>query len=261
MLAQFNASNAAGSVFRGGSNTTHYGAMYNDRIHFDPQYLDAAAAGGATALREIANTALHEAAHVLGFSHPAGPTWSGGQDYYSDVPFKPLEPRTKLMHQILTRGARLALFGLATITADAACQSVHPELAAVNTVLDFRLNWIGDATPLNACSVYTATGRPADFPAGILPPLARGLDRIEAPCDGRAPGVPGAWTPEVLVDSIAVHGETATVFLTIHKGELTYREEYSLVNPSANRWGMKEVRTWGAVREYPSRPRTPASSE
>lgn len=94
MLAQFNASYAAGDVFRGGSNTTHYGAMYNDRIHFDPQYLDAAASGNAAARREIANTALHEAAHVLGYDHPTAPTWVGNQDYYSDVPFNLLSPGT-----------------------------------------------------------------------------------------------------------------------------------------------------------------------
>lgn len=92
MLTQFNASYAAGNVFRGGSNTSHYGATYLDRIHFDPEWLDAAAAGDATALREIANTALHEAAHVLGYDHPNGATWSGGQDYYSDPPFNLLSP-------------------------------------------------------------------------------------------------------------------------------------------------------------------------
>lgn len=161
------------------------------------------------------------------------------------------------MHQILTRGARLALLGLVTIAADAGCQHVSREIAAVNTVVDFRLNWVGDETPFNACSVYTATGRPVDFPAGVLPPLARGLDRTTAPCDGRIPGIPGAWIPEVLVDSIAVRGETATVYLTVRKGEISYHEVYSLVNPSARRWGMNEVRTWGATREYPVRP--PAS--
>ena len=165
------------------------------------------------------------------------------------------------MHQILTRGAGLAFLGIVMSAVDAACQSVSGELAAVNTVLDFRLNWVGDATKFNACSVYNATGRPADFPARILPPLARGLDHTSVPCEGRAPGVPGAWTPEVLVDSIAVHGESATVLLTIRKGEISYREEYSLVNPSASRWGMNEVRTFGALREYPARPPAPSSPE
>jgi hypothetical protein len=94
MLNQFNSSYAAGNVFRGGTNTTHYGATYLARIHFDPLFLDGAAAGNAAMLREIANTALHEAAHVLGYDHPTPPTWVGTQDYYSDVPFNLLSPGT-----------------------------------------------------------------------------------------------------------------------------------------------------------------------
>lgn len=92
MLRQFNASLTGGTVFRGGSVTGHYGAVYNDRIHFDPDYLEFAAAGDYDALREIANTALHEAAHVLDYQHPTGPTWVNGQDYYSDTPFNLLSP-------------------------------------------------------------------------------------------------------------------------------------------------------------------------
>jgi hypothetical protein len=92
MLRQFNSSYSAGQVLRGGSDTSHFGATYNDRIHFDPSWLDAAAQGDATALREIANTALHEAAHVLDYQHPTLPTWVNGQDYYSDPPFNLLSP-------------------------------------------------------------------------------------------------------------------------------------------------------------------------
>jgi hypothetical protein len=165
------------------------------------------------------------------------------------------------MPSVLTRTVGLSLLGLAALATDARGQSGSREIAAVNTVLDFRLNWVGDATPFNACSVYTLTGRPADFPAGILTPLARGLDRTGPPCERRAPNVAGAWTPEVLVDSISVHDTTATVYLTVRKGEISYFEVYSLVNPSATRWGLNEVRTWGAVREYPSRPPAPASPE
>lgn len=92
MLRQFNASYTGGTVFRGGTATTHYGAMYNDRIHFDPDLLAFAAAGDQASLREVATTALHEAAHVLDYQHPTPPTWVGSQDYYSDVPFNLLSP-------------------------------------------------------------------------------------------------------------------------------------------------------------------------
>lgn len=156
------------------------------------------------------------------------------------------------MHSLLTRGGRLALASLVVLTSEVGCQSTPAQTAAVNTVMDFRLNWVGDSTPFNACSAYQAVGRPADFPAGILPGLRRGLDRPgNAPCEGRTPGTPGAWRPEVVVDSVSVRGETAIVYVTVRKDEISYREDYSLVNPSSGRWGMNEVRTWGAVREYP----------
>jgi hypothetical protein len=87
-LASFN----SGMVFRGGSNTTgaqaHYGATIDQRIHFDPWALDAAMSSAADQ-RELANTALHEAAHVLGFTHPSEADANG---IYTDVPFNLLPP-------------------------------------------------------------------------------------------------------------------------------------------------------------------------
>jgi hypothetical protein len=63
------------------------------RMHFDPSELDAATAGDPNALRDLANTALHEAAHALGYDHPNGfvnfPPY-GPQ--YTDSPFNLLSP-------------------------------------------------------------------------------------------------------------------------------------------------------------------------
>lgn len=165
------------------------------------------------------------------------------------------------MHSVLTRGAGLALLALASFAVEARCQSTSPELAAVNTVLDWRLNWLGDATPFNACAVYEAAGRPANFPAGIQPGLVRGLDRTSDPCAGRVPAQPGALRREVVVDSIVVNGQSATVYVTVSKGEMSYHECYSLVNPSPQLWGLAEVRSSGALREYPARPPTSSDSQ
>jgi hypothetical protein len=159
------------------------------------------------------------------------------------------------MHQVLTRRTRIALAGLAVLVAsEAAGQNSAARMAAVNGVIGFRVNWMGDAMPFDACSIYQVAERPADFPEGISPPLRRALDRTERPCENRAPGIPGAWTPAVTVDSMAISGDTAAVFATVRKGEISYHEEYTLVRGLPGRWSTREVRIWGALREYPIRP-------
>ena len=91
MRDRFTQSFNAGTVFRGGSDLTvgrHYGATYESRIHFDPWLLGRAAGGSTSDLRELANTALHEAAHVLRLQHPNGET----NGIYTDQPFNLLPP-------------------------------------------------------------------------------------------------------------------------------------------------------------------------
>lgn len=93
---------AAGAVFRGAFDSdatndpygSHYGmATPGGNIHFDPLALEAANAGSADARREVAITALHEAAHRQGFHHPTYPKFDSlGRDSYSDPPFHRLSP-------------------------------------------------------------------------------------------------------------------------------------------------------------------------
>lgn len=99
MTSWFNAAFAAGDVFRGAydsnslTDPAHYGMYNNGNIHFDPAGLDAANAGDVEAIREIAITALHEAAHRLGYAHLTPPTFDAqGRDYYVDHPFNRLNP-------------------------------------------------------------------------------------------------------------------------------------------------------------------------
>jgi hypothetical protein len=93
----------SGDVFRGGfdsdstndPNGEHYGSYdpTTSNIHFDPWGLDGAAAGNAADLLEVAITALHEGAHWGGKLHPTAPTFDSlGRDYYTDEPFKFLNP-------------------------------------------------------------------------------------------------------------------------------------------------------------------------
>lgn len=101
MLDKFNSMLAADPplVFRGATVTQpgdpgvppHTGGYDKNtgHMHFEQDLLDAAASGDPKALREIANTALHEAAHALGFEHtdsvasPWGPLYT--EDYFNKL--------------------------------------------------------------------------------------------------------------------------------------------------------------------------------
>jgi hypothetical protein len=91
----FVAAYADGRVYRGAFNTGlpgdsayHYGATdpADVTIHFDPWLLDSAATGNPRWIAQIANTALHEAAHILGKDHPSGGVTVGhwGMMYVDD---------------------------------------------------------------------------------------------------------------------------------------------------------------------------------
>lgn len=89
---------ADGHVYRGGSNTRagegiapHFAAYdpYTNTMHFDPMWLDSAATGQSKFIQDLANSALHEMAHALGFDHSepiAG--------FYSEEYFNRLSPGT-----------------------------------------------------------------------------------------------------------------------------------------------------------------------
>jgi hypothetical protein len=74
----------ADRVYRGAFNTNlppnrpfHY-AEYDPntiKLHFEPWLLDSAATGNPRWIAQLANTALHEAAHILGHNHPDTEGW------------------------------------------------------------------------------------------------------------------------------------------------------------------------------------------
>lgn len=162
------------------------------------------------------------------------------------------------MHRILRRVVLPAFTAGGVFATGAPCQAVNSKLDAVNTVLDFRINWVGDFTKFDACSIFEAVGKPADFPRGVLSPFLRALDSAAPDCGNPRSEESPASGSRVVVDSIAIHAESATTYITVHKGEQVYREDYHLVNrtPGAP-WGLREVRTWGATRAYPSQPSPP----
>lgn len=101
MLNNFNLLLGLGRVYEGGSDTPatdsleHYGAWSpgTRNLHFDPWALKAATTG-SNAAWQIANTALHEAAHYLGYNH-SDPTiipYRGRTPVYQEAYFKDLNP-------------------------------------------------------------------------------------------------------------------------------------------------------------------------
>jgi hypothetical protein len=101
LKAEYDRMLASGVVFRGGYDTppndphtgVHYGAYdpVSRTMHFEPSALDAANAGDAAMRRSLVNTALHEAAHSLQFTH-TDPVMSGSYDLYAEAPFNLLSP-------------------------------------------------------------------------------------------------------------------------------------------------------------------------
>jgi hypothetical protein len=101
MKAEFDRLMAAGDVYRGKFDTppndsitpVHVGAYdpVSKTIHFEPSAMDAANRGDPDAIRNVVNTALHEAAHSLGLRH-SDPVWMGSYDLYAEAPFNLLSP-------------------------------------------------------------------------------------------------------------------------------------------------------------------------
>jgi hypothetical protein len=128
---------------------------------------------------------------------------------------------------------------------------------AIQTVLDFRANWVGDSTAVDACSVYKVLGSPPDFPSRLQPSVRSLLDRTSGVC---AEGGVSAQQPlnYVRVDSIAFDGDSAAlVYVEVRKqNEQRYFETYNLggLDRDLPLGWVREVRTWGVGRLYPVRP-------
>lgn len=165
------------------------------------------------------------------------------------------------MHPVLKRAAvcsALALAGTASLAG--AQRTTVPETTAINAVLAYRWAWLGDSTRVDACSVFTALGRPDAFPAGIDPQLARLLDRVVEPCaPDSARAQARADHRRVVVDSLVRMDSVVRVNLTVERGEHIHRERYLIHALGTGGW-VKEMTTWGVERVHWRRPRPPAAS-
>lgn len=103
LKAEYDRLFSAGKVYRGRSDTqpgdpltpVHVGAYdpISGTMHFEPAALDAANTRDPAAMRSLVNTALHESAHALGYTH-TDPVWAGTYDLYAEAPFNLLSPGT-----------------------------------------------------------------------------------------------------------------------------------------------------------------------
>lgn len=136
-------------------------------------------------------------------------------------------------------------------------------LAVVNAVLQFRLYWMEDATPVDVCSLYVQAGRPAGFPAGIPTELRDALGLlsgvaavIDPPvCPASADAVPKPRLVQFV--RMAVADSVATVRLSVRKGDQAHLEDYSVRRGALGGWVAVEVRLWGTLYVHPPRPDRP----
>lgn len=156
------------------------------------------------------------------------------------------------MHQVVARTVLLGIAALLHGTSASAQSTVDSaRIAAVNTVIDYRVTWMEDSTPFDACSVYGGMGRPANFSAVLARPARQVVAHDTAPC--AATSGAGARRPSrvVRVDSVALGDTLGTVRLTVRKGEKRIIETYTLRRFSNGPgWGVRAVTLTGALRVY-----------
>lgn len=151
--------------------------------------------------------------------------------------------------------ARFALFGVLALlhgtfasaqsTADAA------KIAAVNTVIDYRVVWMEDPTPFDACSVFEGMGMPMNF-SSVLTRQARQVVAVETePCRSALGGAVQRPSRFVRIDSVALRDTVGSVVVTVRKGEKRIIETYALRRFSdGSGWGVRAVTLTGALRVY-----------
>lgn len=159
------------------------------------------------------------------------------------------------MHTILKIGAvaSASLALLFSVAAYGQQGNASATTAAINAVIAFRTEWLGDATRFDGCSVYTALGRPADFPAGIGESVRPALDRTTQPCASDSTRVVSSWPLNfVQVDSISLRGDsTARVFLSVRKQtENVHFETYEVKGLAGPTAYVHTMTVWGIMRDY-----------
>jgi hypothetical protein len=170
-------------------------------------------------------------------------------------------------HQLVTRLAGLvflasAVTGCSSLPGPSAAPRAADALSLIGDVMMLRVSAMGDTLPYDACSVFEAVGRPADFPAGLLPGVVPLLDRAGPdPCSAESPRVGARFPRVVRVDSVRIGRTSAAVHLAVMRGEWRYRETF-LFNPlpDGRGWGFREAQITHPLRIVAPPPRVPTKS-
>lgn len=149
--------------------------------------------------------------------------------------------------------ALLAALGLGTAASRA---RVDPAaIDAVNEVMGFRRDVMGDTLRFDACSVFKATGRPAGFPSGLRPGIRPMLDHDDPrPCE--IPASRPRFLYRVFVDSLSLGDTVGFVHLTVVRGESVHLETHTLQRGRGG-WGDREARIYAPLQFLP--PRDPSA--
>lgn len=115
-------------------------------------------------------------------------------------------------------------------------------------VMQFRITWLGDSTPVYACSAWLAAGRPSDLFGTWGVARHRLFDRpVEECATPDAKGAPVAHTI-VRVHSVSIADSVATVVLNVERGHYFHRQEYRVdrirIGPAGRQrrlWKVRDV--------------------
>lgn len=129
-----------------------------------------------------------------------------------------------------------------------------PTKVAVSVVA-YRVGFVDWATPFEPCSLFKVMAHPEDLP-GAFPPGFRPMlgvsDSLKVSCHRlRAqPHVPGqGGSPaRVVFDSVSIRGSAAAVYTTVFRGDVLYREKYTLALLPRGDWGVESMLMFGALR-------------
>lgn len=152
-------------------------------------------------------------------------------------------------HKLVIRTA--VILGLLTVGAGAAQTGQDNSiLAAMDAVIGFRRGPMGDTLRFDACTVFRAAGGPERFPNGIGEANRPALDQPGPhPCDSTVQ--PARFPYRVYVDSLVLSESVGSMYLTVRRGEWLHRETFVLPRLRGGRWGVREVRIWGAIQVVP----------